>query len=133
MNKLEFDRVAGLAHLLEPYRHKLPTVDTETFSLSKEDMPLYQTYFEQVILPKVLEDGIAFGLPDNDCKNGVGSDGHAYRVEYYQLLMQCYRYLYLALSSGEVFLKHSGWLIADHSAPASPAEPPQEPASEGVK
>lgn len=57
-----------------------------------------------------------------EATKGVGNDARAYRVEYYQLLMQCYRYLYFALSSGEIFLEHTGWVTADRSGRADTGE-----------
>lgn len=63
-------------------------------------------YFRRLILTDILVDGKAFGEPTNDTHLGIGSDGCCVAAEYYQLLMQCYKYLYLALASGSTSLRY---------------------------
>lgn len=114
MNKKEFDQVIYLTQLLEKYRQQAIDIGRDkTLSFSEEDKKLWDLYFEMLIKPGVLSDGVAFGEPNNDSKVGIGTDGLFYRDEFLQLLMQCYKYLYMALSSGEVFLKYKNWYIAD--------------------
>ena len=114
MNKKEFDQVVNLTHFLEKYTQKaIDAGRNKTFPFSKEDKKLWDAYFEMLIKPGILPDGMAFGEPTNDTNIGVGKDGECYRDEFLQLLMQCYKYLYTALSSGEVFLKYKNWCTAD--------------------
>ena len=105
MNKKIFDEVVGLTHLLEKYIPKLPADDKRTINIEAEDRPLWDKYFKELILTDVLDDGKAFGQKDNNTHYGIGTDAAGSRSEFFQLLMQCYRYLYHALSAGEIFLK----------------------------
>ena len=131
MNKKEFDQIVHLTHFLEKYTQQaIDAGRTNTFPFSEEDKKLWNSYFEMLIKPGILPDGMAFGEPkaipsgkmpdgmafgepNNDTNIGVGKDGVCHRDEFLQLLMQCYKYLYTALSSGEVFLKYKNWCISD--------------------
>lgn len=113
MNKKEFDQVVGLACFLERYTAQATPCRDKTFSFSKEDQLIWKGYFETLIKPGILPDGMAFGKPDNNCPDGIGTDGAAFSDEFFQLLMQCYKYLYKALSCGEIFLEHDGWYVTD--------------------
>ena len=113
MNKREFDQVLDLTHFLEKYEEKAKDARNKTFAFQKSDMNLWKSYFEALIKPGVLRDGMAFGAENNNTNLGIGIDGECYSDEFYQLLMQCYKYLYMALSSGEIFLKHKGWVVSD--------------------
>lgn len=114
MNKLEFDQVVELTHFLEKYTKQVMDTDrTKLIQFSGEDKKKWDSYFETLIKPGILPDGMAFGNFSNDSNYGVGRDGAGYRDEFLQLLMQCYKYLYLALSSGEIFLKYKGWGMSD--------------------
>lgn len=114
MNKTEFDQVVGLAHLLEKYMTQIIGAGrSKSIGISDEDKKVWDSYFESLIKPGILPDGKVFHAMGNDSNYGVGRDGVAYRDEFLQLLMQCYKYLYLALSSGEIFLEHSGWEVSD--------------------
>lgn len=108
MNKAEFDQVVGLAHLLEKYMPQIIGAGrSKSIGFSDEDKKVWDSYFETLIKPEILPDGKVFSTSGNDSKAGVGLDGRGYRDEFLQLLMQCYKYLYLALSSGRFF-----WSIA---------------------
>lgn len=124
MDKFTFDKVVGLTHLLEKYIPKLPADDQHTLDIAAEDRQAWNTYFQELILTNVINDGKAFGQKDNNNQYGIGNDASGYRVEYYQLLMQCYRYLYQALSAGEVFLKFDHWRIADRLTGVLSAQAP---------
>lgn len=114
MNKLEFDQVVGLTHFLEKYTQQMMDAGkNKVINFSDTDKKIWDSYFETLIKPGILPDGMAFHMPNNDTNIGIGSDGAASREEFLQLLMQCYKYLYLALSSGEVFLKHKNWYTSD--------------------
>ncbi len=114
MNKLEFDQVVSLTHFLEKYTQQMMDAGKDkVITFSSEDKNTWDTFFETLINPGILQDGMAFHTPCNDTKVGIGSDGACYREEFLQLLMQCYKYLYLALSSGEIFLKHKNWYTSD--------------------
>lgn len=114
MNKLEFDQVVGLAHFLEKYTQQAMGADkNKLIRFSEEDKQKWNSYFEALVKPGILPDGKAFSSSGNDSNYGVGRDGECYRDEFLQLLMQCYKYLYLALSSGEIFLKYKGWDLSD--------------------
>ena len=113
MNKKEFDQVVSLAHFLEKYTQTAINCRTKTFSFSAEDKQVWNAYFEMLIKPGILADGMAFGKENNNVPEGIGNDGAAFGDEFFQLLMQCYKYLYNALSSGEVFLKYKNWYVTD--------------------
>mgnify|MGYP003400144465 CR=1 FL=1 len=114
MNKQEFDNVRTLANFLERYTSVAQkTATSKTFTFSVEDMPIWLGYYESLILTNVIPDGCAFNQKTNDTNYGVGNDGCCRREEFYKLLMQCYKYLYNALSSGEIFLKHNGWYLSE--------------------
>ena len=122
MDKFTFDKVVGLAHLLEKYIPKLPADDKHTLEIAAEDRQAWNTYFQELILTNVIDDGKAFGQKDNNTPYGIGNDASGFRVEYYQLLIQCYRYLYQALSAGEVFLKFDHWRLADRLTAVLPTQ-----------
>lgn len=114
MNKKEFDQIVHLTQFLETYTQQTMKSDrNKTLSFSEEDKKKWGLFFEMLIKTNVLPDGTAFGEPNNDTNVGIGKDGVFYKDEFLQLLMQCYKYLYRALSSGEVFLKYKNWQIAD--------------------
>ncbi|MEY8322232.1 hypothetical protein AAK894_14360 [Lachnospiraceae bacterium 46-61] len=114
MNKKEFDQIVDFTHFLEKYTQQAMNSNrNKTFSFSEEDKKIWNLYFEMLIKPGILPDGMAFGEPNNDTNVGIGKDGQCYRDEFLQLLMQCYKYLYTALSSGEVFLKYKNWCTSD--------------------
>ncbi len=114
MNKREFDQVVDLTHFLEKYTQQaINTGRNKTSAFSDEDKKTWDLYFKMLIKPGILPDGMAFGQASNDTNVGIGSDGQFYLDEFMQLLMQCYKYLYTALSSGEVFLKYKNWQTAD--------------------
>ena len=123
MNKATFDKVVELAHLLEKYIPKLPKDDNHALDITKEDRPTWDALYKELILTDVLDDGRAFGQKDNANQYGIGNDASGLRAEYYQLLMQCYRYLYQALSAGEVFLQSNVWRTADHTTASLYSQP----------
>lgn len=110
MNKQEFNIVSGLADLLETYTDKVSKLkNNKTMPFSTMDMAGWKLYFQQLILTDVLEDGRGWGSETNDTNVGVGKDGEFSAGELYQLLMQCYKYLYLALTVTEIHLTEEGW------------------------
>ncbi len=114
MNKIEFDQVVGLTHFLEKYTQQAMDAGRDrTITFSETDKKIWNSYFEALIKPGILPDGISFHQPNNDTNLGIGRDAEGYRDEFLQLLMQCYKYLYLALSSGEIFLKYKSWDTSD--------------------
>lgn len=114
MDKKVFDQVVNLTHFLEKYTQQAGSIGRDkTFAFSKEDQKTWELYFEMLVKSEILSDGMAFGESNNDTKVGIGKDGACYSDEFFQLLMQCYKYLYTALSSGEVFLKYKNWYISD--------------------
>lgn len=113
MNKKTFDEVVNLAHFLEKYSEKAHSSRNITFKFEETDMQSWQYFYTTLIEPGILPDGTAFGSTDSKTKLGIGDDGTCYGDEFFQLLMQCYKYLYYALSAGEVFLEHTGWEIAE--------------------
>lgn len=122
MNKETFDQVRGLAQLLYNHVGEVPKNDQDLWTVPAADRPQWDTWFRKLILTNILPDGTAFGAETNDHNLGMGTDAKGYRSEFYQLLMQCYRYLYLALSSGEVFLQPGGWILSDGGASAAPGQ-----------
>ena len=123
MDKFTFDKVVELAHFLEQYIPKLPKDDSHTLAITKEDRPTWDRLYKELILTNVLDDGRAFGQKDNNNQYGIGNDASGYRAEYYQLLMQCYRYLYQALSAGEVFLQPNIWRTTDRTTASLYSQP----------
>ncbi len=114
MNKIEFDHVVGLTQLLDKYTQQFMDAGKDKIiRFSDSDKKIWDSYFETLIKPGILPDGMAFHAPNNDTNIGIGSDGAGSREEFLQLMMQCYKYLYLALSSGEIFLKHKNWCTSD--------------------
>lgn len=115
MNKTEFDKIVGLAQFLWENLDgiKKKVTKNEVVAFDAKAMPIWNEYFKSLILPGILPDGMSFGTPNNDTNMGVGKDGVALPSEYYQLMMQCYRYLYMALSSGEIYLKSGYWSSAE--------------------
>lgn len=114
MNKAEFDQVVSLTHFLEKYMQQfIDAGRSKTIGFSEEDQKKWNGYFKALIEPEVLPDGKVFDAAGNHSNYGIGLDGTGYRDEFFQLLMQCYKYLYLALSSGEIFLEHNGWYVSD--------------------
>lgn len=114
MNKQEFDLVRGLAALLEKYIPEIQSKKAdEGYTFLDDDKALWMSYYEKLILTDVLMDGKAFGAKSNNTHLGIGKDATFVSAELYQLLMQCYKYLYNALSSGEIYLKYNGWYLAE--------------------
>lgn len=115
MNKQEFDAVRGLIAFLERF---LPEVknkkNEEAYEFKNQDKEIWDAYFNKLILSDVLTDGKAYDK-SNDSNLGIGKDGIFVPAEYYQLLMQCYKYLYEALSCGDIFMKHTGWYVEEHT------------------
>lgn len=124
MNKQEFDQVRKLTAFLERFIPEVKKKNAEEiFEFSEEDKVLWDTYFKELILTNVLADGTAFGAKSNNSNLGIGTDGSCYPAEFYQLLMQCYKYMYLALSAGEIYLKYNGWYLAEKDGNEENASP----------
>ena len=115
MNKIEFDKIVSFTALLERCHEQVQKNDRANIQVPDTDRPLYDAFFQELVLTDLLPDGKGMGESTNDTNVGMGRDALGSRAEYFQLLMQCYRYLYLALSSGEVFLQPTGWTTACRS------------------
>jgi hypothetical protein len=113
MNKMEFDEVRELSLFLERFIPEIKkTKSIMTYAFPKQDQATWKKFYNDLILTNVLPDGTAFGGKDATGNLGVGQDGSSSAAEFYQLLMQCYKYMYQALSAGEVYLKYNGWYLA---------------------
>jgi hypothetical protein len=113
MNKQEFDEVRKLAVFLEQYIPEINKLESDKFyTFPIADQSVWSTYYKDLISTNVLPNETAFGVEVGTGKKGVGKDGICSSTEFYQLLMQCYKYMYQALSVGEVYLKYNGWYLA---------------------
>lgn len=115
MNKQEFDTVRGLKDFFERFYPNVKEMKNDkSYEFKGQDKDIWKIYYEKLILPGILDDGKAFGA-ENSSNLGIGNDGIFLPVEYYQLLMQCYKYMYEALSCGEIYLNHTGWQIEEQA------------------